>query len=73
MNQEEMPSKEEIIKEIARLIESDPESEPMSLDLLGFMDEPDLLTIREGLLRNKANRPQEHQAWFDELVDKCSK
>lgn len=73
MSQEENLSKEEIIDQIAQLIESDPEAEPMSLDLLGFMDAPDLITIRDGLLKNKANRPKEHEAWFDELVDKCSK
>ena len=73
MQEEIVPTKEELIREIACLIESDPDAEPMSLDILSFMDEPDLITIREGLLKNKANRPKEHQAWFDELVDKCSK
>ena len=71
--QEEKITKEEIVQEIAVLIESDPEAEPMSLDILDFMDEEDLLKIRDGLLKHKAARPQEHKAWFDELVDKCSK
>ena len=70
---EEKLEKYEIIREISQLLESDPNAIPMELSMLDFLEEDELLKIRNGLLRQKEIRPKENQAWFDELVEKCGK
>ena len=62
--------KREIIEEIAKLIESDPNSTPMNLDILEFMSEEELESIKDSLIKSKASRSEENDKWFDELVSK---
>ncbi len=63
-------NKREIINEISELIESDPDSVPMSLEVLDILSEDELRSVRENLLKSKANRSKENDKWFDELVSK---
>jgi hypothetical protein len=62
--------KEELIQEIAKMIESDADAIPMDLSILNFMREDELISILKNLYRSKENRSQENDAWFDELCKK---
>lgn len=60
----------ELIKEIERLIESDPSAPISSFSMLEFLEISDLLSTKEALLSSKANRSVENEKWFDELCKK---
>lgn len=59
-----------LIKEIEILIESDPNAPISSFSMLEFLEMDDLVSVRETLLRSKANRSVENDKWFDELCKK---
>lgn len=63
-------NKEALIKEIERLVESDPLATPTSLEMLGLLDIEDLVGIEQSLLKSKANRSKENDIWFDTLCKK---
>lgn len=67
---EENLDKKGIIEEIEQLIESDPNAVIMSLSMLEFLEISDLVSIKENLLRSKANRSEENEKWFNELCKK---
>lgn len=67
---QENADKMALIEEIETLIESDPNAPISSFSMLEFLELSDLVSIRETLLRSKANRSAENDKWFDELCKK---
>lgn len=65
-----MNTKEELIQEIAKMIESDPDAIPMELSILEFLSEDELSSVLKNLYKSKDNRSQENDIWFDELCKK---
>ncbi len=62
--------KEELIQEIAKLVESDPNAIPLNLTLLDILSYEELVSVKNNLLKSKENRSAENDQWFDELVKK---
>lgn len=62
--------KQELIKEIAKMIESDENAIPMELHILEFMSESELISILKNLYKSKENRSTENEEWFNELCKK---
>ncbi|ACZ13103.1 hypothetical protein [Sulfurospirillum deleyianum] len=62
--------KKVLIEEIEGLVESDPNAPISSFSMLDFLEIPELLSMKESLLKSKANRSQENEKWFDELCKK---
>lgn len=67
---QENADKMALIEEIEKLIESDPNAPISSFSMLEFLEISDLVSMREALLRSKANRSTENDAWFDTLCKK---
>lgn len=65
-----MVNKKELIDEIAKLIESDPEAVPMELSILEFLSEEDLISVLKNLYKSKETRSEQNEEWFQELCDK---
>ncbi len=65
-----MVEKTEIIKEIAKLMESDPKATPMEPTVLGFLSEEELISVLKNLYKSKENRSAENEIWFNELCKK---
>ena len=59
-----------LVHEIELLIESDPNAPISSFSMLEFLELDDLVSMRDALLRSKANRSAENEKWFDELCKK---
>lgn len=62
--------KDELLEQIAQLIESDPEATPMSLEIMDYMSEEELSSILSNLQRAKDNRSKDNEEWFQELCKK---
>jgi len=62
-----MDSKKELIEEISKLIESDPNAIPMELNMLDFLSEDDLVSVLKNLYRSKDSRSEQNEVWFKEL------
>lgn len=62
--------KSELIQEIAKMIESDPNATPMELSILEFLSYDALVSVLKNLYKSKENRSQENDKWFDELCQK---
>lgn len=62
--------KKELIEEIAKLIESDPNATPMELSILEYLSGEELISILKNLYKSKENRSVENEAWFNELCQK---
>ena len=62
-----MNNKEELIKEIAKMVESDPNAIPMELSLLEFLSEDDLISVLKNLHKSKETRSEQNEEWFQEL------
>jgi len=62
-----MDNKEELIKEIAKMVESDPNATPMELNLLEFLSEDDLVSVLKNLHKSKETRSEQNEEWFQEL------
>lgn len=60
-------TKEELIKEIAKMVESDPNAEPMELNVLEFLTEEDLKSVLKNLYKSKESRSEQNEDWFKEL------
>ena len=60
-------TKEELIAIIEGLVESDPSAQATPLAMLHFLEMEDLIAIEQSLLKSKANRSKENDAWFDTL------
>jgi hypothetical protein len=59
-----------LIHEIELLIESDPNAPISSFSMLEFLELDDLVSMRDALIRSKANRSAENEKWFDTLCKK---
>ena len=64
-----MADKKEIIKEIAKLIESDPNATPMEPIVLEFLNKEELISILKNLYRSKESRGEQNKKWFQELCN----
>ncbi len=62
-----MDNKKELMREIAKLIESDPDATPMELSILEFLSEDDLVSVLKNLYKSKESRSEQNQEWFQEL------
>jgi len=62
-----MDNKEELIKEIAKMVESDPNAIPMELKTLEFLSEDDLISVLKNLHKSKETRSEQNEEWFQEL------
>jgi len=62
-----MDNKEELIKEIEKMIESDPDATPMELSLLELLSEADLVSVLKNLHKSKETRSEQNEEWFQEL------
>ena len=62
-----MDNKEELIKEIEKMIESDPSATPMELDLLEFLSQDNLVSVLKNLHKSKETRSEQNEEWFQEL------
>jgi predicted HTH transcriptional regulator len=60
-------NKEELIKEIEKMIESDPNATPMELSVLEFLSEDDLKSVLKNLYKSKESRSEQNEEWFNEL------
>lgn len=65
-----MTDKQELITEIAHLIESDPNATPMELSILEFLSIEDLKSTLKNLYKSKETRSEQNEEWFKELCDK---
>jgi len=65
-----MIEKQEIIEEIAKLMESDPDATPMEPTVLEFLSEEELVSVLKNLYRSKETRSEQNEEWFKELCDK---
>jgi len=66
----ENEEKQALITIIEKLVESDPNATPSELSLLHVLEIDDLIAMEQSLLKSKANRSKENEAWFDELCKK---
>ena len=64
-----MVNKKEIIKEIAKLIESDPNATPMEPTVLEFLSEEELISVLKNLYKSKETRSEQNEEWFQELCN----
>ena len=60
-------TKEELIAIIEGLVKSDPSAQATPLAMLHLLEMEDLIAIEQSLLKSKANRSKENDAWFDTL------
>ncbi|MDR1615009.1 MAG: hypothetical protein LBS26_05525 [Campylobacteraceae bacterium] len=61
-----MNEKDNLLSEIASLIESDKNIQPLNLDTMKFMSIEDLTNIRDNLLKRKEQRRSEQESWYNE-------
>jgi len=62
-----MADKKELIKEIAKLMESDPSATPIEPTVLEFLSEEDLVSVLKNLYKSKETRSEQNEEWFQEL------
>lgn len=62
-----MTNKDELIQEIAKLMESDPNETPMEPTVLEFLSEEELISVLKNLYKSKETRSQQNEEWFTEL------
>jgi hypothetical protein len=62
-----MVDKKEIIDEIAKLMESDPNATPMEPTVLEFLSEDELISVLKNLYKSKETRSEQNEEWFQEL------
>ncbi|MDR2635295.1 MAG: hypothetical protein LBC08_00545 [Campylobacteraceae bacterium] len=61
-----MDEKETLLLEIASLIETDKNAQPLELDIMKFMSLEELTYVRDNLLKRKEQRRAEQESWYDE-------
>ncbi len=64
-----MANKKELISEIAKLIESDPNNTPMEPTVLEILSEDELISVLKNLYKSKETRGEQNEEWFKELCD----
>jgi len=62
-----MIDKKEIIEEIAKLMESDPNATPMEPTVLEFLSQEELISVLKNLYKSKETRSEQNEEWFQEL------
>ena len=62
-----MADKKELIDEIAKLMESDPNATPMEPTVLEFLSEEELISVLKNLYKSKETRSEQNEEWFQEL------
>ena len=65
--------KEEFLKEIAFLLKANEGEEDISLEVMNFLNDEELINIRDALLKRKINRKEEQEIWYNEWVEKFKK
>jgi len=63
--------KDNLILEIASLIESTPDAKPLSLNVLGLLDAKELQKIKSTLENSKQNREEELKEWVEDIYNNC--
>jgi hypothetical protein len=63
--------KENLILEIATLIESTPNAKPLSLNVLNLLDVDELKKIKSTLEVSKKNRKEELKEWVEDIYKNC--
>ncbi len=66
-------NKENIILEIAKLVETDINTKTISLDVLRLLDIKELEKIKQSLLKSKKELSSKSKKWLDEIAQNCSK
>jgi hypothetical protein len=66
-------NKENIILEIAKLVETDVNAKTISLDVLRLLDIKELEKIKQSLLNSKKELNSKSKNWLDEIAQNCSK
>lgn len=62
-----MSDKKEIIEEIAKLMESDPNATPIEPTVLVFLSKEELISVLKNLYKSKETRSEQNEEWFQEL------
>ena len=63
-------NKDELITEIAKLIESDPNQTPIKPTVLEFLSEDELVSVLKNLYKSKETRSEQNEEWFKNLCAK---
>ncbi len=63
--------KDNLILEIASLIESTPNAKPLSLNVLNLLDIEELEKIKSTLVNSKQNREEELKEWVEDIYNNC--
>ncbi len=66
-------NKENIILEIAKLIETDLNAKTINLDILRLLDTKELEGIKQSLLNSKKKLNSQTKTWLNEIAENCSK
>lgn len=68
-----MQDKEEILKEISELLKASENESETPLDVMHFLSFEELVSIRDSLIKRKANRKEEQESWYNEWAQKFKK
>ena len=63
--------KDNLILEIATLIESSPKAKPISLNVLNLLNANELKKIKSMLEASKENRNEELKGWVEDIYKNC--
>ena len=63
--------KDNLILEIASLIESTPNAKPLSLNVLDLLGIEELKKIKSTLANSKQNREEELKEWVEDIYNNC--
>jgi len=63
--------KDNLILEIASLIESTPNAKPLSMNVLDLLDIEELKKIKSALENSKQNRKEELKDWVEDIYNHC--
>ena len=63
--------KDNLMLEIATLIESSPKAKPISLNVLNLLDADELKKIKSMLEASKENRNEELKGWVEDIYKNC--
>lgn len=68
-----MQERDSLLSEISSLIKADECDKDTDLNVLSFLSEEELLSIKNSLLKSKQQRKEEQESWYEEWVQKCGK
>lgn len=63
--------KDNLILEIATLIESTPNAKPLSLNVLNLLDTKELKKIKSTFESSKKNKDEELKEWVEDIYKNC--